>query len=192
MEINEINLINKARQGDREAFGSLYDSYLRRIYDFIYYRVSCQETAEDLTSDVFFKALDKIKSFDCNAKNSSFNAWLYRIARNRVIDYYRVNRSVSHLEEFENDFSDNGLSAEDLKKSQEQKAVLKYLDILKPEQKELVLLRVWDELSYKEIALIKGKSEASLKMSFSRAIKELRQKMPADLLLFCLLINLLK
>jgi RNA polymerase sigma-70 factor (ECF subfamily) len=189
---NEISLIEKARQGDREAFGALYDFYVRRIYDFVYYRVGAKETAEDLTSDIFFKALDKISSFNPEQKNSSFGAWLYRIARNRIIDYYRSHRSTVSFEDNENDLSDGGLLAEDLKQREERKAILKYLDILKPEQKELLLLRIWDERSYKEIALITGKSEAALKMAFGRTINSLRQKMPADLLLLCLIINLLK
>ena len=189
---NEFGLIEKARQGDREAFGELYDFYVRRIYDFVYYRVSSKEMAEDLTSDIFFKALAKINSFNPEQKNSSFGAWLYRIARNRVIDHYRSHRPVASLEEDENTFSDGGDLAEELKQQEERKIILKYLDILKPEQKELLLLRVWDERSYKEIALITGKSEAALKMAFGRAIKVLRQKMPADLLLVCIIINLLK
>lgn len=188
----EAGLIEKARQGDREAFGGLYDSYVRRIYDFVYYRVGGRETAEDLTSDIFFKALEKIGSFDPSQKNSSFGAWLYRIARNRVIDHYRANRPLSSFEEAESQLGDDGSTAEDLKRREDRKAVLKYLDALKPEQKELLLLRIWDERPYREIALITGKSEAALKMAFGRAIKILREKMPADLLLFCLLINLLE
>lgn len=189
---NEANLIEKARQGDREALGGLYDTYVRRIYNFVYYRVGGQELAEDLTSDIFFKALEKIKSFDTKRKNSSFGAWLYRIARNRVIDHYRANRPTASFEENENDLSDGGLIAEDLKQRSARQEVLKYLDILKLEQKELLLLRIWDERPYREISLITGKSEAALKMAFGRAIKILRARMPADLLLLCLLINSLK
>jgi RNA polymerase sigma-70 factor (ECF subfamily) len=189
---NEFALIEKARQGDREAFGELYDFYVRRIYDFVYYRVGSKEMTEDLTSDIFFKAMAKINSFNPEQKNSSFGAWLYRIARNCVIDHYRSHRSTVSFEDDENDLSDNGLLVEDLKQRDDRRVILKYLDILKPEQKELLLLRIWDERSYKEIALITGKSEASLKMAFGRTIKILRQKMPADLLLLCLIINLLK
>lgn len=186
---NEYSLIEKARQGDGQAFGEIYDFYVRRIYDFVYYRVGSRETAEDLTSDIFFKALEKIASFDQNRDNSSFGAWLYRIARNRVIDYYRANRPTVSFDDGENNFSDDGSAAEELKQREERRAILKYLDLLKSEQKELLLLRIWDERSYREISLITGKSEAALKMSFGRAIKILRQKMPSDLLLLCLLIN---
>src|SRR4051812_2939677 len=76
-------LIVKAKQGQEGAFAEIYNLYFKKIYKFIYFRVSHKEIAEDLAEDVFIKALSKISSIN---QNSSFEGWLYQIARNTVID----------------------------------------------------------------------------------------------------------
>src|SRR3989344_1240602 len=89
--VSESRLLKKAVKGDKESFGLLYKKYLDLIYRYIYFRVgSSKFEAEDLTQNVFFKAWDKIRNngFKSDGVNSSFKAWLYRIAHNTVIDYY--------------------------------------------------------------------------------------------------------
>ena len=141
------------------------------IYRFIYYKTFNKETAEDLTSEVFHKALFKITSFDLD--KGSFSTWLYQIARNRVIDYYRTAKSVVPLE----DVFDMGIderTPETLDAIAKLGEVTEYLQTLGAKQREIITLRVWEEKSYREIALIVGGSEDSVKMSYSRSIKELR------------------
>ncbi|PIR75566.1 MAG: hypothetical protein CO030_02135 [Candidatus Magasanikbacteria bacterium CG_4_9_14_0_2_um_filter_42_11] len=77
-----------ATHGDREAFGQLYDLYIKEIYRFVYYKTHQKETAADITADIFVKALHKIDTFD--AMKGSFRTWLYTIARSAVIDHYRT------------------------------------------------------------------------------------------------------
>ncbi len=165
--------VKEVQAGKAEAFGVLYDRYLDKIYRFIYYKTFNKETAEDLTSEVFHKALFKITSFDLD--KGSFSTWLYQIARNRVIDYYRTAKSVVPLE----DVFDMGIderTPETLDAIAKLGEVTEYLQTLGAKQREIITLRVWEEKSYREIALIVGGSEDSVKMSYSRSIKELREK----------------
>src|SRR4051812_38116798 len=94
-----LDLVRKAKQGQEEAFGSIYNLYFEKIYRFIYYRVSHKEVAEDLAEEVFLKVFSKLSSIE---KDGSFEGWLYQIARNKVIDYYRDKKQLVALEEVEN------------------------------------------------------------------------------------------
>lgn len=179
-EINDKDIVVLCQAGDFEQFGILYDKYVKRIYEFICFRTSHKETAEDLTSKTFMKALEGIKSF--NADKGSFSSWLYTIARNSVIDHYRVSKNVSDLSQaFDLASSDDLESDQDIKNKLEE--VKAYLEKLKPEQREIIMMRVWEGLSYKEIAEIIGKSEDNCKVIFSRAINLLRKDLQVIVLL---------
>jgi RNA polymerase sigma-70 factor (ECF subfamily) len=175
--------VKRCQKGETEAFGVLYDRYLDPIYRFIYYKTFAKETAEDLTSDTFHKALKKINSFD--AEKGNFSSWLYRIARNSVIDYYRTNKSALPLD----DVFDVGVderTSETLDAISQLEKVTAYLQTLNAKQREIITLRIWEDRSYKEIAELVGGSEDSVKMAFSRSIRDLREKcgaVPLGLLL---------
>jgi RNA polymerase sigma-70 factor, ECF subfamily len=163
----------KVQLGNTDAFGVLYDRYLDKIYRFIYYKTFSKEVAEDLTSDVFHKALTKIGSFD-NEKGN-FSAWLYRIARNSVIDHYRTKKNDVPID----DTFDVGVderTPETLDAIAELGHVTKYLETLNAKQREIIMLRVWEEKSYREIAEIVGGTEDAVKMAYSRSIRDLREK----------------
>jgi RNA polymerase sigma-70 factor, ECF subfamily len=165
--------VKQVQAGNAESFGVLYDRYIDKIYRFIYYKTFNKETAEDLTSEVFHKALVKISSFDLD--KGGFSTWLYQIARNRVIDYYRTAKSVVPLE----DVFDIGVderTPETLDAVAKLAQVTEYLQTLSAKQREIITLRVWEEKSYREIAELVGGSEDSVKMAYSRSIKELREK----------------
>jgi RNA polymerase sigma-70 factor, ECF subfamily len=171
----EDDLVYTARcqLGNTEAFGVLYDRYLDKIYRFVYYKTFSKEMAEDITSDVFHKALQKIGSFD--SEKGTFSAWLYRIARNSVIDHYRTNKPEVSIEDVF-DIAVDERTVESLDAISELKKVTEYLETLNAKQREIITLRIWEELSYKEIAAMVGGSEDSVKMAFSRGIRELREK----------------
>ncbi len=179
-------LAQLCQKGDTDAFAKLYEYFLPKIYSFIYYQVKHRETAEDLTSLAFSKALDKIKQF--KNREANFSAWLYQIARHTVTDHWRTNKityelNMDQAQDFQNALSSDFDTKEKLKQVEEK------LDKLKPEQKEIIIMRLWQELSYEEISFILNKSEASCKMSFSRSIKHLRQSLALYLFIFINLIH---
>lgn len=182
--MKENILIKKCQNGDMESFSLLYDTYVDKIYKYIYFKTSHRETAEDLTSKTFFKAMKKINSFSHG--DSYFSAWLYTIARNTVADYYRAKKNDINIDDLW-DISDNSYLVDEIDNKNKIKEIKGYLSTFKKEQREIIILRVWQEMSYKEISEILGKSEEACRMSFSRAIHRLREEAP--LILF-LLINL--
>ncbi len=163
---------------DPEYFADLYESYIDKIYRFIFYRVHHKETAEDLTSQTFMKALQGIKSF----KGGSFSSWLYRIARNTLIDHYRTGKKdigIEQVPEMAGEEDPPRIAGARIGLER----VRKYIDNLPGDQRDIVMMRVWDELSYKEIAEVMGKKEGACKVAFSRAIGRIRKEMPLPLLL---------
>lgn len=180
----EQKIIIDCQKGNKEEFGKLYDRYVRKIYDFVYYKTHHKETAEDITSRVFIKALEKIDTFNCD--RGFFSAWIYQIARNSVIDFYRTKKGDIGIDDVWDLASIDNIER-DIDVRQKLEKVEKYLKELKNDQREIIMLRVWQGMNYKEIAEILDKSEASCKMMFSRAIKDLRKDVPAHLVLYILL-----
>jgi len=173
METNkERQLIENCLNGKMEDFGELYQIYADKIFKFIYYKTHHRETAEDLTSQTFIKALQGISSF--NPDKGKFSSWLYKIAKNLVIDHYRATKIEENVEDIW-DLSSKENVARDAEISDQIEQVKKYLLQFKKEQREIILMRVWGELSYAEIAEITGLSESNCKVIFSRAINKLRQ-----------------
>jgi len=172
------------KRENTEDFSQLYDKYVKKIFNFIYYKTHHKETAEDLTSETFMKALTKISGFD--ESKGAFSTWLYQIARNTVIDFYRIKKSNLNIDDIWDLANEENIAC-DLDTKQKLTEVKKYLKTLKSEQREIVILRVWEGMSYKEISEAMGKSEASCKMAFSRTIKILKEKMPLSVFLTMLL-----
>ncbi len=172
---------------DSHQFASLYDAHVRDIYKYLYYRTQHRETAEDLTSHVFMKALDKFDSYD--ASRGTFIAWAYRIARNALIDHYRSTRSTLDIEDVWDLQSDADV-ARDAEARERVEKLQPYLKALSKDQRELLLLRLWDDLSYAEISKMIGKSEDACKMAFSRTLAKLRKEVPASILLLFLFMHL--
>lgn len=173
MHTEETTLIARYQHGESDAFGELYDRYITKIYRFIYYKVLHKETAEDIASDVFYKALANLASYDIT--KGPFAAWLYRIARNAVIDHYRATKATTNIEDVF-DLGINERIAERIDAAATLAHVSEYMSTLTSKQREIVTLRIWGELRYREIAEIVGGSEDSVKMTFSRVIKDIREK----------------
>ncbi len=176
--------MRRAKAGDSEAFGMLYDQYLDQIYRFIYYKVFSKEVAEDLTSDTFLKALSRLSSYD--AQRGRFNSWLYQIARNNVIDHYRTHKTTVAIEDVF-DLSHDERTVEQLDALSGLKKIKVYLETLPARQREIILLRIWEGKSFQEIATLLGGTESGAKMAFSRSIRELREKCGENVLTWLLL-----
>jgi len=166
----EFDLIKSSQNGNREDFGKIYDIYFAKIYRFVYYRTSHKETAEDLTSDIFIKAFAALKTFD--PEKGSFAAWIFRIARNKIIDFYRTKKTNQDISGLQLKSGENLAENFDAKNSLQK--VLKKLDSLTEEQKEIVVMRIWDDLPYKEISDILGRTEPSCRVLFCRAAAKLK------------------
>lgn len=176
--------IRRAKRGDSEAFGALYDAYADKIYRYLYYRTQHRETAEDLTSQTFLKALDGLSGFD--EARGTFSAWIYRIARNALIDHYRATRETVDIDDVWDLKSDEDVER-DVEARERIEKLQPYLKALPKDQRELLLLRLWDGLSYAEISAIVGRSEDACKMAYSRTVARLRKDVPASLLMLLLL-----
>lgn len=181
--MSEKDLIQRCQNGDSAAFAELYDRHIRRIYDFIYYKTHHKQTAEDLTSETFLKALERIGQCD---PDRPFGPWLYTIARNTVIDHYRKARPTKDID----DIWDIASGEDIVSDSETRERVAELRELLKElpsVQRDIVILRVWQGLSYKEIAEVVGKSEDNCKVIYSRTLRSLRGNMSPALALFLLL-----
>ena len=183
MEVNEQKAIQECHKGHFESFAVVYDLYVKKIYNFVYFRTHHKETAEDVTSQIFIKALKNVQSY--SEAQGSFSSWLYAIARNTLIDHYRTQRNSVDVDDIW-DLKDSTNIEKDTDTKFALEKIQKYLLLLPHSQREIIIMRLWDQLSYKEIADITKKSEASLKMNFSRSVAKLRDeiKIISLLLLF--------
>ena len=157
-----------------EAFSHFYEEFAQPIYAYLYYRTRNKGVAEDLTSQTFLKALEKFDRFD--ESKGTFKSWIYQIARNVLVDHYRANKPTRDLETAFDLAGEDDIE-EAMKSSENQERVQKALTCLNEKQRELVILRVWDELSFKEIADFLGKTEASIKMTFYRALQDVEKQL---------------
>ncbi len=166
-------------------FDVLYDQYRERIYRYIYYRTHHRETAEDLTAQVFLRVWERMKSYD--PARGSFSSWIYRIAHNKVIDHYRTSHTSQDIEDVWDALRGDSDLARDAETRERLRHVEDVIRQLPASQREILILRLWDELSYAEIAEMTGKSENACKTAFSRAIAALRKQSPIVILLICLI-----
>ena len=178
--LQEKFLIYKVRQHkDADAYGKLYDYYVDRIFRFIFFKVATQEEAEDLTSEAFLKTWEYINK--TNKKIQNFNALIYRVARNVVIDYYRTRRKDVPATDEEQmlRIQDQRDIEEEVNINLEIKSVEKYLAQLKETYKEVIILRYIEEFSITEIAEIIGKNKTNVRVLLHRgltALKEIAKK----------------
>jgi RNA polymerase sigma-70 factor (ECF subfamily) len=173
MTLDEPSAITRCQAGDLTAFDELYQTYLEPIYAYIHRRISHRETAEDLTSTTFLKALERIRTY--NPDRGNFSAWIYSIARNTLTDHYRTKRESTDIDAILDLASEDDTTA-GVRHFVERDKLRAALESLDPVKREIVLLRVWEGLAYKDIADIVGKSEGNCKVLFSRAVDALRKE----------------
>jgi len=172
--MNEIEIIKKFQNWDKEVFSELYNEYIDKIYKFVYLKTYQKELAEDLTSEIFFKALKNLEKFDTEKKDTSFKSWIYRIAHNRVIDFYRTKKEEISIENALEKWEEINFW-KNLDEKEKIKEVLKFLETLKTEHKDILIMRLWEGFSYKEIAEVTWKSEDNCKKIVSRSIVKINQ-----------------
>lgn len=172
--------VEKCQQGQLEYFSGVYEYFAQKIYSFLFHKTLNHSLSEDLTSDTFMKALDNIEKFQ--PQKGPFQAWLFTIARNTLIDYYRSHKETQSIEDAwdvpikESITHDTEVSL--LKEELHDKMVH-----LNSQQREILTLRFWQDLSFREIAALLGKTEGSVKVAAGRALKILKRHFPIFLLL---------
>ncbi len=179
--INQIQLSDKeilveASNGDQEAFGMLYERYVGKIYNYVYYRTGNQHDAEDLTARVFYRAMRHIENYQ--DRGLPFSAWLYRIAHNLVANWHRDN---SRKKEIPLDdtiavrkYGDHPESA--VVKIEEQNHLLTIIRSLPDDRQQLLILKFVEHLPNAEIGRIMGRTEGAIKSLYHRTLLVLRKE----------------
>lgn len=164
------DLIRGSKRGDEAALTGLCTYVYGHVYAFLYYRVARAEDAEDLTSEVVLKMIKALKR-----QRGNFHAWMYRIARNRLVDYYRqraVRQEISLIDAPTKELVTKGdLSSQIMTKEKLRKG----LENLTEEQKQVIILKFIQGYDNQEIASIVGKSVGAIKVLQFRALKALRK-----------------
>jgi len=169
----EESLVRQAQDRDPEAFAQLYEAHFDKIYRYIAFKVGNETEAEDMTQQVFLKALQSISSFKW--KGIPFSAWLFRIAHNQVVDYLRkkAKQATVPIDNLAVAASDNPQQAVEQKLDIEQLALA--TEQLTEAQREVISLRFASELSTVQVAKVMGRSQGAVKALQHNAIVALRK-----------------
>ncbi|HEX6303394.1 MAG TPA: sigma-70 family RNA polymerase sigma factor [Anaerolineales bacterium] len=168
--------VAQATQGDQEAFGALYERYVDRIYNYIYYRTGNQFDAEDLTARVFFRAMRHIENY--TDRGLPISAWLYRIAHNLVANWHRDNsrRKEVPLDEILLFRPDGEHPEAALLTSEEEERLLSVIRQLPADRQQLLILKFVQRMSNAEIGQIMGRTEGAIKSLYHRTLLSLRDE----------------
>jgi len=175
--MDELTLVRLSQQGNQETFARLYDTYVERIYRYIYFRVANDQLAEDITSHVFLKVWEKLHTYE--ARQSSFRAWLYRIAHNAVVDHYRTKKVAVSLDDVNPvELSQADGMEESLDRQIQSKELREALQDLTEEQQQVLIMKFVGGLSTMEIAQQLGKQQGAVRALQMRGLQGLA-KCPA-------------
>jgi RNA polymerase sigma-70 factor (ECF subfamily) len=178
----EKHLIELAKHSP-EAFGELYEEYYSAVFGYVLRRTASIEISQDVTAEVFLKALKNLERFQYRA--SPFSAWLYRIAANEIANYHRRNHHCSiSIDSLPESAMAPALSAEnelieaetELERNQEFLLQHAHIKRLKMKYQEIIVLRYFENKSIKEISAITCKSEGTVKSLIHRALAQLRKE----------------
>lgn len=176
LEHSDDILLSRAGQGDKEAFGLLYERYMGRIYNYVYYRTGNQYDAEDLTARVFFRAMHHIKNYQ--NRGLPFSAWLYRIAHNLVANWHRDNsrRKTIPLEDvhasghIQHDYPESALV-----QNEDREQLLSMIRKLPQDRQQLLILKFVEHMTNAEIGQVMGRTEGAVKSLYHRTLLALRE-----------------
>ena len=164
-------LVEEARSGNADAFAQIYDALVKPVYRYIFYRVE-DAIAEDLTEETFLKVWQNLKKY--KKGKYPFSAWVFRIAHNLVVDYYRKNRVTESI-------SDGLVDPQEISNPQYQTSIRltqvrlrKVIRRLPPNYQQVIILKYINDLDNKEIAAAIGKSEGAVRTLQFRALERLR------------------
>jgi RNA polymerase sigma-70 factor (ECF subfamily) len=185
MDLSEEKELVRQAQKAPDAFAKLYDQYYPKIFGYILRRTANLEAAQDLTSETFFNALNKLWQF--RWRNISFSSWLYKIATNEINQYFRkaeYKKSISLEELQERGFepvSSNDPESELIQAQEKLKQHQDFLEVqvkivrLPAKYQQVIALRFFEQKQIKEISEILGKKEGTVKSLLHRAVEKLRE-----------------
>ena len=170
----EDDLVERAKL-EPAAFGELYDHYVGQIYRFVYSRVRSQDLAEDVTSEVFFKALRAIHRY--RPSGHPFSAWLYQISVNAIADHYRSRRPESDIDDAVGVSAPGRPLDEHVATRDEANRVWAAIESLPAAQRTALTLKLGEDLKLAQIGEIMGKSEGAIKLLIHRGMIGVRRQL---------------
>jgi RNA polymerase sigma-70 factor (ECF subfamily) len=183
-------LVEGFKNKDKEAFNELFDFYYDKILNYVFKRTLNIDYTKDITSNTFLKVLKNVDKFQWRGGDNSFTSWIYKIATNEINQYFRKQNRYKLIiddEDF-NELGDDGLAVKEIEKKLEHDEYLlilnKAIKQLKPIYRDILHLRYFEELSYKEISGVLNKNETTLRVYAKRALEELRIILKEDAFLF--------
>ncbi len=168
-------------KSDRDAFGELYERYLNKMYNYVYYRTSNAHDAEDLTAKIFLRAFAHIGKYV--DRGLPFQAWLYRIAHNLVANWHRdqSRRKIIALEDYLGRDHLSEAPDERAERRDEHASLLRAVRQLPAERQQLLVLKLVERLPNREIGIIMGRSEGAVKSLYHRTLLALRAELGDEL-----------
>lgn len=169
-------LLESSLAGDEQAFGELYDRYVRDIYRYVLFRVSNIEEAQDLTSEVFLKTWLYLSSGDKDVDN--FKSLLFKIARNITVDYYREKGRFAAVlladKQWERIIDESHQVEDRVKFKDDLLQVKRALESLPADERDLIAMKYVDDLSIKEISQVLDKAKGTVRVALHRALGKLK------------------
>lgn len=179
-KLDDSALVDLAKADEKDAFGELYERYVEKIYNYVYYRTGNHHDAEDLTARVFFRAMSHIETY--TDRGVPFQAWLYRIAHNLVANWHRDRgrRKVIPLDEFIASSLKSEAPDRMAEEKEERDALLGAIRRLPEERQQLLLLKFVEHLSNAEIGAIMNRTEGAIKSLYHRTLLALRDDLESS------------
>lgn len=173
MDLSDEEILSRASAGDRDAFGMLYERYIDRIFNYVYYRTGNVNDAEDLTARVFQRAMNHIVNY--TDRGVPFSAWLYRIAHNLVANWHRDRSRRQEIPISDAPLIAKGDAPEaSIVHTEQQESLLRLIRSLPAERQTLLILKFVEHYSNAEIGAIMGRSEGAVKSLYHRTLLSLR------------------
>lgn len=171
-ELKLIRQIQKKR--DRTSANSLINLYYKDIYAYVYKQTNNREVSLDLTQEIFIGMMRSIVDFDY--KKASFKTWLYKIAMNKIIDYYRskhyrIGDSISCIDDYE--FQDDFNIEDNFILSEEVKDIMDLINRMESNIQQIIRLKIFSEMTFGEIALTLEINESTVKTKYYSAVRKL-------------------
>jgi RNA polymerase sigma-70 factor (ECF subfamily) len=172
MDLQEEKQIIEACKKDLKHFNKLYEANIIPVYRFVYSKVGNKTEAEEIVSDTFLKALEKIKSYEFRAK--PIKSWLFVIARNIIYQSYRKPDNLPFEDDWQGNEDENIL---DMLANREMiQKVEEFIVKFRPPVPEIIRLRIWEEMSFEEIAEVLDKKVTTVKMAYYRALEKVQKE----------------